>query len=208
MKSVKTGIGIAIGIIVGFVLMCVLCGVLGSSSSSTPKTSTSPSIEKIEKDVELVESETNSPSSSDDYVVNVGDSIKVRDLEISYVGAEQFSYIEDDYYTDYPEDGNVFIAMYFDITNTSNQDKGMNFFWDFDYYADDYSVDNSSFTINKPKKGYENASEIAAGKSAKQYIVFEVPADYKKAEALYKELWTNNQKVAFTVTSDSITVIN
>ena len=79
MKSVKTGIRIAIGIIVGFVLMCVLCGILGNILPSTPEASTSSSIEMIEKDAELVESETNSPSLSDNDVAVIPD----KEIEVS-----------------------------------------------------------------------------------------------------------------------------
>lgn len=191
------GAGIAIGLIIGFIAICCCCSYgLGSSSKKDDV-----SISKAEN----TDTSSDSTESSSKNVVNIGDTVKIDGLEVSIESAEEFSYIEDKFYNEKTQtEGNVFLIMYFNVKNTSKESDMLNTMF-FNAYADGYKADVSYITLNEPKTGYSNSGTVDAGKSAKMYVAFEVPANWSEFEAVYDDY---SNEVSFIISKDSVTKIN
>lgn len=206
------GAGIAIGLIIMFILMCMCC-CIGSNSDNNKKSITSTSeISKVEKEVEVIEEKKEEVIESDTkepLIFKVGETATNGNITISFTGAEQFSKIKGEYYNDAPQDGNnVFIVMYFDITNESDEEITL-FEYDFDVYADNYSAEMNYILMNEPKSGYSRLETLAAGKSGKFYLTFEVPNNWSdNVEAQYKKWLTTNDTINFIATKEDVIVIN
>ena len=108
-------------------------------------------------------------------------------MKITLTGARQTEYVSKDSYTYYePDDGKVFVILFFDIKNASDQTQRFNALNTFDVFIDDYSDRFTSFlytTVDDMEDlNDQDYKDILSGKSMSGYKVIEAPANWKKIE--------------------------
>lgn len=171
-------------IIIGIVAVFILSALFGGGDDGKPKLvdETKPTNAEIKEVKEEKVEET-------DNEFKVGDVIETDTLKISYLSA-------DDYVTDNefitPKDGNKYIKVGFEFENLSDGDQVVSS-WDFECYADGYSVDESYI-------GDDNLdATLSKGKKAKGSIYFEVPEDTKEVSLEYETNFFTEDKIIFIV---------
>ena len=108
-------------------------------------------------------------------------------MKITLTGARQTEYVSKDSYTYYePADGKVFVILFFDIKNTSDQTQRFNALNTFDVFIDDYSDRFTSFlytTVDDMEDlNDQDYKDILSGKSMSGYMVVKVPDGWNKVE--------------------------
>lgn len=122
---------------------------------------------------------------------------------IALLYAKEYNSIDSEYYSDKPEEGNVYLALFFDVKNISNENAYFNSLY-FEGYADDYSV-NSALILGSPDGMSSVGGDVDAGKMTKGVIVYEVPSDWKTFEISYKDgIWTTHRAATFLVEKNEI----
>ena len=108
-----------------------------------------------------------------------------------------------DFYTDKPGDGNVFLVLFFEVENVSDEDDYFNYF-NIESYVDGYSS-SIKILLNKPDGAGTLTGNVAAGKKMKGQLSWEVPSGWKELEVSYKNsLWKGDKAATFVVTPDDI----
>lgn len=125
--------------------------------------------------------------SGEDVVYHVGDTLTRNGMKITLTGARQTEYVSKDSYTYYePDDGKVFVILFFDIKNASYQTQRFDALNTFDVFIDDYSDRFTSFlytTVDDMEDlNDQDYKDILSGKSMSGYKVIEAPANWKKIE--------------------------
>ena len=125
--------------------------------------------------------------SGEDVVYHVGDTLTRNGMKITLTGARQTEYVSKDSYTYYePDDGKVFVILFFDIKNASDQTQRFDALNTFDVFIDDYSDRFTSFlytTVDDMEDlNDQDYKDILSGKSMSGYKVIEAPANWKKIE--------------------------
>lgn len=126
-------------------------------------------------------------NSSESTIYYLGDTMTRNGMKITLTGARQTEYVSKDSYTYYePADGKVFVILFFDIKNTSDQTQRFNALNTFDVFIDDYSDRFTSFlytTVDDMEDlNDQDYKDILSGKSMSGYKVIEAPANWKKIE--------------------------
>lgn len=184
--------------------------------SSTDQTVTSPETPVSNTDLsESSDTDTNIPS--DEETPSVSDSRTPETVSlvmnqmngnekvsITMIGLCQYDSLESDAYTDVPADGNVYLAMFFDIINHDN--------------GDDYiNPENMSATVdgeavshlgvfNQPESYEPVFDHISTGEELSGYVVWEVPSDWQSFDMEYTG-WQDTCSLTVTahVTPDQLT---
>lgn len=184
--------------------------------SSTDQTVTSPETPVSNTDLsESSDTDTNIPS--DEETPSVSDSRTPETVSlvmnqmngnekvsITMIGLCQYDSLESDAYTDVPTDGNVYLAMFFDIINHDN--------------GDDYiNPENMSATVdgeavshlgvfNQPESYEPIFDHIGTGEELSGYVVWEVPSDWQSFDMEYTG-WQDTCSLTVTahVTPDQLT---
>lgn len=137
------------------------------------------------------ESKDESQATVDDGFYRVGETLKADDLRITYQSAEVW---ESDNEFIRPDDGNVFIRLYFDIENVGSSDE-ITGAYDFDCYADGVKMDESFYGDNM----LQAFTTISSSRKISGYVYFEVPADAQNIEVEYETDFWSDEKAIFKV---------
>ena len=141
---------------------------------------------------------TETPTTSNDKVFKLGDSVELNDIVIKFVDltestGAQFSK---------PAEGNVFILCEFEITNNSKEELAVSSMLSFEAYCDDYACEYSlSALMAKGNKDQLDGS-VAAGKKMKGVIGYEVPTDWKELEIQFTPDILSTDKIVFVTTNN------
>ena len=133
-----------------------------------------------------------------------GQSVTGDKWSISLLSAKTFTEIAEEYYTEKPEDGKIYLVLFFEVENVSDEDDYFNYF-NIESYVDGY---NSEITIlmNKPDGIAALTGDVAAGKKLKGQLAWEVSPDWKELEVSYKDnFWTGDKAATFKVTPSDTT---
>ncbi|HJD22584.1 MAG TPA: DUF5067 domain-containing protein [Firmicutes bacterium] len=139
-----------------------------------------------------------------DTKASVGQTVTSDTWAISLTGAKVYEEIAGEYLTDKPEEGKVYLVLFFDVQNVSEEDDYFNYL-NVESYVDGYSATQSLLTSDPD--GYEwLTGDVAAGKKLQGYMAWEVDPEWKELEVSYKDdLWTGNKAATFVVTPDDLT---
>lgn len=183
-KNIKKTIGLIIACIFGFLFSLGVMLTIFEDDENI-------AIYKNEENVYQSSSETeNTSSGSEQPVVNIGETVDVDGLRITFQKAED--YTSDNMFIT-PKDGYKFIRAYFIMENTSEDDKTGGAY-DFDCFADNIHMEQSYLD-----NGLDPITGISKGRKIEGYLYFEVPTNPQTIEIEYEiNLWTS-EKVIFKV---------
>ena len=196
-------------------LVLLLCSVLILTGCSRKSSSTT--IEPADQSATVpdnVPSETNTDTASDadgmSEEVSENDTRKPETVSlimnrtngnekvsVTMTGLCQYEKLESDAYTDTPEDGNVFLVMFLEITNHDNGDDYIN------PEALSATVDGNELQhcvlFNQPESYEPIFDHIRPGERLTGFIVWQVPSDWKEFQMKY-DGWADI--CGLTVTAD------
>lgn len=148
--------------------------------------------------------EESKEETQDENVARVGQTVTGEKWAISLQSAKVFNEVASEYFTDTPEDGNVYLVLFFDVQNVSDEDDYFNYF-NIESYVDGYNQ-SIKILMNKPDGVDTLTGDVAAGKKLKGQLAWEVPEGWTELEVSYKDDPFGNEKDAtFVVTPDDIT---
>lgn len=182
-KKKKKGIWIVVAVICLFA-GCGAC--MGGSDEDTQNVASDSNPQKVDT-VEV--EETTEITEETDNEFNVGDVVETSDWKITYISAEEWT--SDNKYIQ-PNEGNVYYRMEFEFENISDHDQ-LASSWDFECYADDYSVDQSYAGDD------DLQATLSSGKKTKGAVYYEVPADANNIVLEYETNFWSEDKVIFIV---------
>ena len=141
------------------------CIVASDGSSNASKTIT---------DISSGESSTDQSESStpDAQTAGVGQTVTGDKWAISLLSAKTYPEISSDFYTEKPEDGKIYLVLFFEVENVSNEDDYFNYF-NIESYVDGYNS-QISILMNKPDGVDALTGDVAAGKKLKGQLAWEV----------------------------------
>ncbi len=136
-------------------------------------------------------------------VFGIGDTVSNDTWELTLLDAKTYTEISGDTYTDTPSDNKVYMVIFLEAKNISDQDAHYNIFYN-SAYADDYSVDLT--TLFNDVEGYSlMGGDIACGKRSKGYYAFEIDENWETFEYIYSQAFTGeDQKLMFTIYKSEI----
>lgn len=193
----QTPSGCLIAIIVVVVLI-IFAAVAGSSSSGSSSSSAASSDGSAVSDSNSSSTGTATATPTEPPTVyGIGETAESKDVKVTLLNAETSEGAQ--YVT--PSDGNIFIALEFEIENDSSSDINVISIASFEAYCDDYSI-NESLSVNVL---YDNKNtldgSVAAGKKMNGIIGYEVPKDWKELEVTFTPSFWSNRSVTFVVTN-------
>ena len=134
----------------------------------------------------------------------IGQCVTGDKWAISLLSAKTYTEIADEYYTDTPEEGKIFLVLFFEVENVSTEDDYFNWL-NFESYVDGYNH-AQKMLMNKPDGVDTLTGDVAAGKKLKGHLAWEVSPEWSELEVSYKDsLWTGNKAATFKVTPADIT---
>ena len=141
---------------------------------------------------------TETPTTSNDKVFKLGDSVELDDIVIKFVDLTESTGVQ----FSKPAEGNVFILCEFEITNNSKEELAISSMLSFEAYCDDYTCEYSlSALMAKGNKDQLDGS-VAAGKKMKGVIGYEVPTDWKELEIQFTPDILSTDKIVFVTTNN------
>lgn len=151
-----------------------------------------------ENDVEDSTSTDNLPE-----YAKVGQIVSGDKWSIALLYAKEYDFIDSEYYSDKPADGNKYLVLFFDVKNISSDNDYFNSMY-FEGYADDYSISNT-IIMGNPDGMSGVGGDIDAGKMSRGTLIYEVPADWNNFEISYKDgLWTTHKAATFIISKEDI----
>ena len=190
--------GCLIAVLVVVVVVIVLAVVGGSSSDAgTVVNDTPPATESTAPTASSQQPEVTQAPQEEPVVYGVGDTAQCDGVEVTLQTMEQNA--GQDYL--YPEEGNVFVALQFEIVNNSDADLSVSSMLSFEAYCDDYSI-NQSLTGASLYPDSTLDGTVAVGKKLGGTIVYEVPADWQQLDVSFAPSVWVDQAVNFVVTNE------
>lgn len=118
-------------------------------------------------------------------------------VSITMIGLNQYDSLESETYTDTPEDGNIYLVMFL---NVSNHDNGDDYFNPESLSAKvDGKEISHSVLFNQPESYEPLFDHINTGEERTGYIVWQVPSDWKEFRMEY-DGWTEMCALNVTAT--------
>lgn len=153
-------------ILIAVIIAAILLGVYSTSSKSnySKEDTTSET-----RDTETKEEET---------VYGIGDVVGDDDMSIKFVDVKESKGNS----LSSPKNGNVYVLLYFEVTNKSEKELTVSSVLGFSCYADDTLVEQDIFACGDEKL---LDATITKGKTTKGIVSYEVPKDYKKLTVEY-----------------------
>lgn len=170
------------------VILVVLAAVFGGNSEpqAIPAATSGP------EDGGSVQSEEQAPTET---VFSVGETAELNGVQVTLQSVEENpgeEYVQ-------PADGNVFVALSFEINNGSDQDLAVSSMASFEAYCDDYSLNESLTGETLYQEGGSLNGTVAAGKKMSGTIVYEIPADWSKLEVSFSPSVWADEKIPFVI---------
>ena len=145
-------------------------------------------------------SKVGSEGKDNDNIARVGETLERGGIQITLDKVELYT-DDSEYFSQEPEEGNVYLLLWFTVKNTTEKDEYINSLYG-SGYCDDLSA-KEVWLMNV--KGETFGGDIAAGKNMKGYIAYEVPENWNAIEYQYKTLFaTQESKMTFKATKDDI----
>lgn len=167
--------------IISFILVCVLMVSL-CACSSTPT---------------LVSSGDNKGSgqseSSNEMTFNVGDTVKLDNVEVTFVGVTESK--GSDFFK--PADGKVFVLCEFEISNKSDAELSVSSMLSFEAYCDDYACELSISALADKSDKTQLDGTVAPGKKMKGVVGYEISSNWAELEIRYTPDILSNDKMVF-----------
>lgn len=137
-------------------------------------------------------------------IAKPGENMKLSKYDFQFEKAETYDEIEfNEYYSDTPEEGNVYLVCFFTVENISGEDDYVNPLY-LDGYIDDVQT-TESFLIGDVDGYASLGGDLAAGKKMQGFIAYEVPENWQKVEFTYTDGFLDDaDKYQFEVTPDTI----
>lgn len=124
---------------------------------------------------------------------NIGDTAVFKDLKISAIRFEE-SYGDDFFYPDY---GNIYLGINFEIENISNTTQTISSILFFDAYVDDVKCEYSFMA--ESAFGGTLDGELSPGKKLIGYYAVEVPEEWQKLELEFSSDFLSDNKAKFVI---------
>ncbi len=118
---------------------------------------------------------------------------------VTILGLKEYKKLESSKYTDIPKNGKKFLVLFLSIRNDSHEDYYINYKY-LSAKVNGKKVENT-FLVNEPKNYTSIFNHIEPGRSSAGFIVWEVPAGWKKLEIVYdgwKDIDNISLKAEFT----------
>lgn len=132
----------------------------------------------------------------------VGQTIIGKKWAISLLSAKIYTEIVEDDFSDIPGEGNVYLTLFFDVENISDEDAYFNRL-DFESYVDGYNQHH--ITLLTSPDGYRTLTgDIASGKRLKGCLIWEVSSNWKELEVSHSSYYDNGKKATFIVTPEDV----
>ena len=141
--------------------------------------------------------DTPQTDSTGNKVFKVGDTVKLNNVEVTFVGITKSS--GTDYFK--PAEGKTFVLCEFELSNTSDKDLVVSSIMNFEAYYDDYACDLSISALADKGDTEQLDGTVAAGKKMKGVIGYEIPNDWQELEIHYTPDILNNDKIVFVATN-------
>ena len=179
------------------------CTIEESSEESKVITDIPSSSEESKEEPKEESKEEPEESKEEATAAKVGQSVEGPDWKISLTSAKIFEKFGDEFFTEEPEDGKVYLTCFFEVENVSDEDDYFNYFY-IESYVDGYNQQFAT-TMSDVDGMKLLTGDVAAGKKLKGYLAWEVPSDWEELEISYKDdLWTGDKAATFVVTPDQL----
>lgn len=132
----------------------------------------------------------------------IGDTLENYEYKITLTDSLIYSYIGiEEGYIDVPEEGKEYLVFFFNVENKSNESLYISSY-DFDGYVDSYAIPTADIYNNI--EGYEELSaELAPGKKAKGFVIYEVEENWQEFDIYIDDLFEESTLVFSVVNEDS-----
>lgn len=161
-----------------WVIVVIIIGAIGSSMNNDPEQVSSSSTPTPSQSAggspSSVTSETPTATPTPVSVASIGDTITVREVEITLDAAE----ISQGVQYNAPGDGKVFLFLTFSVANNSKNEINLSSLISTDAYVDDYSTDINIMAVAASSESSLDGS-VAPGKKMKGVLAYEVPEDFE-----------------------------
>ena len=148
--------------------------------------------------------QTDAAAGGNEQTAKVGQTVTGDNWAISLTSARVYDKIEGEYLTDEPEEGKVYLVLFFDVQNVSDEDGYFNYL-NVESYVDGYNQ-SQSLLLSEPEGQEWLTGDVAAGKKLQGYLAWEVSPEWQELEVSYKDdLWTGSKAATFVVTPDQLT---
>lgn len=143
------------------------------------------------------DAETVQPHEKQTVALKPGQQNGNEKISITMTGLCQYDSLKSDSYTDTPENGNVYLAMFFEITNHDNGDDYIN--PETLAATADGNTAVQAVLFNAPESYAPVFSHLTDGETIQGYVAWEVPCDWKNFQMTYSG-WSDS--CGLTVTAD------
>ena len=139
----------------------------------------------------------------DDYYMpksgTIGDTLIYDDFEVTLESSHIYDYLPDELINPEPEDGYVYLVLFFDVTHNDDDFDIFNSFY-MNGYADDTTVD--MVNLYNDINGLDPISgTFQAWENRKGYVAFEVSEDFNTFDFTYGEKY-DDDTITFSLTSN------
>lgn len=190
------------------ILIFAVCGLCLTGCSQPPapaeNTPTSQSVtaeavsdSEPDSSGEETEATTVQPHEKQTVALKPGQQNGNEKISITMTGLCRYASLESDSYTDTPENGNVYLVMFFEITNHDNGDDYINP-EALSARADGNEADQAVL-FNAPASYAPVFSHLTDGETIQGYVAWKVPCDWKNFQMTYSG-WSDS--CGLTVTAD------
>lgn len=175
--------------------VCMVCALLTGCESNTDNS--------VSKQESKTQTEKNEPkeNTTKETIAGIGETLDYNGLKFTLDSVEKYT-DKEEFVTQKPAEGNIFIKLNFTVTNDTGKDEYINMLYE-DSYCDDVAIDPVLGFLNE--KSDTVWGDVANSKKRVGYVGYEVPENWKELEFYYKaELLEKSSKMMFKVTSDKL----
>lgn len=177
-------------ILIAIVVIIIIAAIGGGTKKDKPKKVTdSGSSTTTNATSKTTENKTTEEEKTE---FGIGEAVVFKDVEVTLISVEEIpgsEFIK-------PDDGKVFVAAEFEITNNSDKEITVSSLASFDAYVDDYST-NVSFSALTSTELPQLDGTIAPGKKMHGAISFELASDWKELEIRYSPSFWSGKDMIF-----------
>ncbi len=175
--------------LIGALIIVLCCPVFAEDNSTR--------IAEIEAQIAELEAELAELKGTKSELEQAGEMYELKMSD--YYLADSFDDYYDDFEGDYviPNDGYTFLVVQFDAKNISEEDDYLNRY-DFEAYVDGFSVEQYDEMVEEIDI---LTGDVAAGKTMRGQLLYEIPADWQEFEIQFKESY-DADKLVFVLTPD------
>ena len=185
-----------------FVAICIILSLSACSFGDAEESaSKEPSKTQSINNTENTKDTSPSPDAKKEY--KLGETASDSVWKISLLEARQYTEVKSEYFTDTPDEGNVYLVLFFEAENISDEDDYINYY-NLTSYVNDYAV-STDMILGDVNGCSALASDVAVGKKHKGFVSFQVPSDWTKFETSYQTNFVSKTKIGpFVITPSDL----